>query len=115
VTVLVPLAEIAEAQVFRGRDRGRVIRPARPGRPVIVPQRPRALREPAAARGYADGYEEGLRDARDRDRYDPVRSRDYREADQGYYRDYGSRDAYRNNYRLGFRQGYDEGYRLGRR
>src|SRR5687768_2777575 len=71
----------------------------------------RGYQEPAFARGYADGYEEGLRDARERDRYDPVGSRDYRNGDQGYYGSYGSRDAYKNNYRAGFRQGYDDGYR----
>ena len=75
---------------------------------------PGSNQEPAFARGYADGYEEGLRDFRGRDRYDPVGTRDYRNADQGYYGSYGSRDAYKNNYRAGFRQGYEEGYRSGR-
>ena len=84
-------------------------RQPRPG--VVGRQLPRAYQEPAFARGYADGYEQGLRDSRDRDRYDPVGSRDYRNGDQGYYNGYGSRDAYRNNYRAGFRQGYDDGYR----
>ena len=74
-------------------------------------QPPRSYQEPAFARGYADGYEEGLSDGRDRDRYDPVGSRDYRDGDQGYYAGYGSRDAYRSNYRSGFRQGYDDGSR----
>lgn len=69
--------------------------------------------EPAYARGYADGYRRGLSDARDRDRYDPVRHRDYRSADHGYDRAYGSREIYRNNYRAGFRQGYEDGYRDG--
>ena len=111
-TFLTPFVETASAQIFPRRDR---VRPIRPGRGVVVRPQQRPYREPASARGYADGYEEGLRDARDRDRYDPVRSRDYREADQGYYREYGPRDAYRNNYRFGFRQGYDTGYREGRR
>lgn len=83
--------------------------PSGPG--VFSRQLPRSYQEPAFARGYADGYEQGLRDGRDRDRYDPVGSRDYREGDQGYYDRYGSRDAYKNNYRAGFRQGYDDGYR----
>jgi len=64
---------------------------------------PGAYQEPAFARGYADGYEEGVGDVRGRDRYDPVGSRDYRNGDQGYYGSYGSRDAYKNNYRAGFR------------
>ena len=97
---------------IRPRNSGRFGRPSigGPGR-----QAPRGYQEPAAARGYADGYEQGVEDARDRDRYDPVGSRDYRDGEQGYYGAYGSRDAYRNNYRAGFRQGYDAGYRDVRR
>ena len=71
--------------------------------------------DPAFARGYADGFEKGIDDGRDRDRYDPVRHRDYRNADDGYHREYGSKQAYENNYRAGFRQGYEEGYRDGGR
>lgn len=67
--------------------------------------------DPAFARGYADGLERGRDDGRDRDRYDPVRHRDYRSADDGYFREYGPKQAYENNYRAGFRQGYEEGYR----
>jgi hypothetical protein len=77
------------------------------------PQRPGGYQEPAYARGYSDGYRQGGDDGRDRDRYDPVGRRDYRDADNGYYGSYGSRDAYRNNYRAGFREGYEEGYRFG--
>ena len=97
-------------------------RPSRPeafrqldrGRSGVVGRRP-ALRflEPAGARGYDDGYERGLRDGRNNDRYDPVASRDYRDGDNGYSRSYGTRDAYKNNYRAGFRAGYEEGYRDG--
>ena len=79
---------------------------------------PRVLRgyqDPAFARGYSDGWDHGAQDRRDRDRYDPVRHGDYRDADDGYARSYGSRDAYKNNYRSGFRQGYEEGYRSGTR
>ena len=72
---------------------------------------PRVSQEPAFARGYADGYDKGLADSRGRERYDPVRHKDYKEADQGYVGTYGTKDAYRNNYRAGFRQGYDDGYR----
>jgi hypothetical protein len=72
---------------------------------------PRGYQEPAFARGYDDGYAQGVADGRGRDRYDPVRHKDYRQADQGYVGSYGSKDAYRNNYRAGFRQGYDSGYR----
>jgi hypothetical protein len=67
--------------------------------------------DPAFARGYSEGFERGLDDGRDRDRYDPVRHRDYRDADDGYFRDYGPKQTWENNYRAGFRQGYEEGYR----
>lgn len=97
------------------------LRPAPPapylqrnGPGVFAPQqRPGGYQEPAYARGYSDGYRQGADDGRDRDRYDPVGHRDYRDADQGYYGSYGSRDAYRNNYRAGYREGYEEGYRFG--
>ena len=72
---------------------------------------PRGYQEPAFARGYTDGFALGKSDNKDGKRYDPVGHRDYRDADQAYYKAYGSRDAYRNNYRAGFRQGYEEGYR----
>jgi hypothetical protein len=75
------------------------------------PGRTRGYQDPAFARGYSDGWEKGLEDGRDRDRYDPVRHGDYKDADNGYERRYGSKDAYKNNYRSGFRQGYENGYR----
>jgi hypothetical protein len=85
-----------------------------PGFGLFAPQqRPGGYQEPAYARGYSDGYRQGADDGRDRDGYDPVGHRDYRDADQGYYGAYGSRDAYRTNYRAGFREGYEEGYRDG--
>ena len=71
--------------------------------------------EPAYARGYADGLSKGLADGRGHERYDPVGSREYRGAEEGYQASYGSRDAYKNNYRAGFRQGYEDGYRDGTR
>ena len=67
--------------------------------------------EPAYARGYSDGHAKGLADGRSQERYDPVGSREYRSAEEGYQASYGSRDAYKNNYRAGFRQGYEDGYR----
>ena len=76
---------------------------------------PGGYQEAATARGYSDGFEDGLNDGRRGNRYDPVDSRDYRDGDNGYSGAYGSRDAYRNNYRAGFRQGYEDGYRDGSR
>ena len=63
--------------------------------------------------GSNDGYDHGLRDGRDRNKYDPVRHRDYRSADRGYDGRLGSREQYRIVYRDGFRDGYDRGYRDG--
>ena len=68
------------------------------------PGRTRGYREPAYARGYSDGFQQGADDGRDRDRYDPVRHGDYKDADNGYERNYGSKDAYKNNYRSGYRR-----------
>jgi hypothetical protein len=121
--LLSPIAvTTGEAQIRRGdprgwRDRDRDDRGRRAaGGPWTRDRRgPIGYQEPAYARGFSDGYERGLNDGRDRDRYDPVGERDYRDGDNGYFRDYGSRDAYRNNYRAGFRQGYEDGYRDGQR
>jgi hypothetical protein len=73
------------------------------------------LNEPAYARGYADGFDKGREDFRDRDRYDPLRHGDYRDGDNGYDRSYGSKEAYKQYYREGFRAGYEDGYRGGNR
>ena len=111
VCSLLPAATPADAQ-GRGRGAG----PSRfgappPGAPGVAAGR--AYQEPAYARGYADGHRHAQDDREDRRSYDPVAHRDYREADQGFDRSYGSRDAYKNNYRAGFRAGYDAGYRDG--
>jgi len=70
--------------------------------------------DPAFDTGFADGYERGLDDARDRDRYDPLDHGRYRSGDHGYNGRYGSRERYKNVYREGFRAGYDQGYREAR-
>ena len=73
------------------------------------------VNEPAYARGYADGFDKGRDDFKDRNRYDPLRHGDYRDGDNGYDRDYGSKDAYKQYYREGFRSGYEDGFRGGNR
>jgi flagellar biosynthesis/type III secretory pathway protein FliH len=102
-------AEGGPAGQHQGLHRGWQIAPGITG---VRPPRG-GLQEPALARGYADGYEQGLSDGREGNRYDPVKHREYRSGDLGYERSYGTRDAYKNNYRAGFRQGYEEGYRDG--
>ena len=69
----------------------------------------------AYATGNNDGYDAGLRDGRDRHRFDPVGEGRYRDGDHGYYRNYGPRDVDRLRYREAFRQGYERGYQDGRR
>jgi len=75
----------------------------------------RVSQDPATSKGYDAGHERGLTDGREGQRYDPVRHRDYRDADRGYESAYGSRDGYQTNFRSGFRQGYEDGYREGTR
>jgi hypothetical protein len=118
LTALLLTSAAAAAQEFRGasdrryRDDVRVSQQGRrDGR--RGPRVFRGYQDPAFARGYSDGWDRGADDGRDRDRYDPVRHGDYRDANDGYSRTYGSKDAYRINYRAGFRQGYDDGYRDG--
>jgi hypothetical protein len=70
---------------------------------------------PAADIGYRDGYQQGREDARDGNRFDPIRSLRYRAGDHDYNRRYGSLDEYKRDYRAAFQAGYDAGYRGGRR
>ena len=65
--------------------------------------------------GFNDGYEAGLDDGRDGRRFDPIAEGRYRSGDRGYENEYGSRDAYKIDYRNAFRQGYESGYNDGRR
>jgi hypothetical protein len=82
-----------------GYQRGRAIGGRSDRRDDRVSRAQGGYQEPAFARGYSDGFEKGLDDRRDRDRYEPVGHKAYREGDEGYYDQYGSRDVYRNNYR----------------
>jgi hypothetical protein len=66
---------------------------------------------PAAQNGYRDGLDEGRRDAQNRERFDPGRSRRYRSADHDYDHRYGPLDVYKREYRDAFQRGYEEGYR----
>ena len=94
-----------------GRDDG--WRPGRGGPPPWANARGRGgyQRTDYAFRiGFTDGYEAGLRDGRDRDRFDPLREGRYRSGDRGYNRNYGARDDYRLRYRGAFREGYQHGY-----
>ena len=65
-------------------------------------------------RAYDNGYREGIRagekDGRDRRSFSFSRHDDWRDADDGYHRDYGDRQFYRNSFRRGFEAGYTEAY-----
>ena len=101
IVLLVLAVPITADAQGRGRGLGR----------FGAPPSGRGYEEPAFARGYADGFRHAQDDRRERRRYDPVAHRDYRDANQGFSRSYGTLEAYRNNYRAGFRTGYDAGYR----
>jgi hypothetical protein len=100
-----------------GRGGGAVARGPWYGPPAG--RRPSAYPGVADDIGYANGFEEGYRrgrdDGEDRDRYDPRRHGRYRDADQGYRREYGPRGVYEASYRRGFERGYDQGYGDGQR
>lgn len=72
--------------------------------------RPGAVVSPAFDNGYRDGLDEGRRDRRNGDAYDPVRSRRYRDGDRHYNGRYGTRSDYTRDYRAGFMRGYQDGY-----
>ena len=74
-----------------------------------------AYNQYALETGYNDGYEAGLDDGRARRRDDPVAESRYRSGDHGYNSRYGTREAYKTDYRRAFMQGYDRGYNDGRR
>lgn len=65
----------------------------------------------AGDQGYRDGAEEGAKDARDNDRFNPNDKSKFKKATNGYRDEYGNKDAYKQAYRQGFLRGYDIGFR----
>ncbi|HEY7289394.1 MAG TPA: hypothetical protein VH583_06110 [Vicinamibacterales bacterium] len=61
--------------------------------------------------GFHDGIREGEHDAKSGRRYEPSHHGEWRDADDGYHRNYGDRDYYRRNFRSGFEAGYSQGFR----
>jgi hypothetical protein len=61
--------------------------------------------------GYREGLEHGEKDARRGRDFAYAHDSEYRDADHGYNRSYGSIDAYRRVFRQGYTDGYTEGYR----
>jgi hypothetical protein len=104
---------------YGGRDGYGDPRRATPGiviqPPYGSPRGGYGYQSPAAQNGYRDGLEAGRNDAREGERFDPIRPKRYREGDHDYDNRYGPRDEYRRDYRAAFQQGYEQGYREYRR
>jgi hypothetical protein len=60
--------------------------------------------------GFHDGVRAGEKDARRHHRFEPSRNGDWRDADDGYHRNYGDREFYRRSFRSGFEAGYSQGF-----
>jgi hypothetical protein len=60
--------------------------------------------------GYREGIQQGENDARRNRDFSYQRHNEYRDADNGYRREYGDREVYRRSYRQGFQTGYGEGF-----
>jgi hypothetical protein len=65
----------------------------------------------AQQNGYQDGLRSGQEDRRYNRRSDYRGANEYRNAANGYRREYGDRNLYQQTYRDSFRRGYEEGYR----
>jgi hypothetical protein len=61
--------------------------------------------------GASDGYRKGLEDIEKRRYPDVSRHSWYRSGDHDYDRAYGSKDAYKIEYRRGFEEGYNRAFR----
>lgn len=61
--------------------------------------------------GFREGVRQGERDARHNRRYDPSRHDEWRDANDGFRREYGDHNLYRRNFRSGFEAGYSQAYR----
>jgi hypothetical protein len=65
----------------------------------------------AQQNGYQDGLRSGQQDRRYNRRSDYRGTDEYRNAVNGYRREFGDRNVYQQAYRDSFRRGYEEGYR----
>ena len=60
--------------------------------------------------GAGDGYRKGIEDLEDRKSPDATRHKWYRSGDRDYDKAYGSKDAYKVEYRRGFVEGYNRAF-----
>ena len=65
--------------------------------------------------GLMPEKKKGLDEVQDRKSPDVTRQKWYRSGDHDYNSNYGSKDAYRVEYRRGFEEGYNRAYRDARR
>jgi hypothetical protein len=61
-------------------------------------------------RGYRDGLKHGRKDGDKGRSFNVRRDDDFRDADNGYHREYGPRYEYARGYRDGYQEGYRRGY-----
>lgn len=66
-------------------------------------------------RGYQEGARHGRVDGHRHDSYNFWHDHEYREADAGYRRYYGSRQRYSSGFRRGYERGYRRAFDLARR
>jgi hypothetical protein len=64
----------------------------------------------ARQQGYSYGLGAGSTDAQRGQRYDPQRSRTWKNATEGYNSSFGNKGQYKQIFRDAFEQGYREGY-----
>jgi hypothetical protein len=61
--------------------------------------------------GFREGVRQGERDGRSNRRYEPQGHSEWRNANDGFRREYGDQNLYRRNFRSGFEAGYSQSYR----
>lgn len=79
-------------------------------RPIERGRYGRDVERIAHENGYREGREAGEKDGRRGRTFSMDRHDEWRDADEGYHRDFGEKDFYRREFREGFRAGYTDGY-----
>ena len=60
--------------------------------------------------GFREGLKEGEKDGRKNDRFAYQDEKSFQRADNGYHREYGPVERYRQSFRTGYAAGYSQGY-----
>jgi len=82
-----------------------------PATRVVVTDSYNSLNGVASGWGHRDGFKDGWKAALKGRRYNPENNHDFRDADNGYKRRFGSKYLYKASYREGYVRGYEVGYR----